>query len=163
MKFIYFKFLAISLFILSACQATVTETIKDTAFIKESVDLAKKNFYLSSTQDAQAHGPDSGSVESIGVLFWLGNIDTAVIESFYLAANNGANNADLKSIKLSDPSAIYLTNEHSFMALSDVLYSGLKRQRSTLTQVEWEKLWRTTPQSGTLKDWVDFCYSIIDQ
>ena len=123
----------------------------------------EKNIYLSPTQDIQGHGPDSGSAESIGALFWRGNIDTAVIESFYLAAKNGANNADLKSIKLSDASVLYLTNEHSFMALSDVLYSGLKRQRSTLTQVEWEQLWRSTPQGGTLKDWVGFCYSVINR
>lgn len=163
MKIIYFNFLVISSFILSACQATVIETMSDTAIVEVNVDHSKKNIYLSPTQDIQGHGPDSGSAESIGALFWRGNIDAAVIESFYLAAKNGVNKININSIQLSDASALYLTNEHSFMALSDALYSGIKRQQSALTQTEWQQFWRRSPKSGTLKDWVNFCELIINR
>ena len=163
MKFIYFSFLAISFFILFACQASVTETISDSAVIEVNVDHSKKNIYHSPTQDIQGDGPDSGSAESIGALFWRGNIDTAVIESFYLAAKNGVNKINIDSIHLSDASALYLTNEHSFMALSDALYNGIKRKKSALTQTEWQQFWRRSPKSGTLKDWVYFCDSVINR
>lgn len=115
-----------------------------------------------SAADSQGHGPDAGTLESIGALVWQGKYDQATKEAFWLASQNGAA-APLSTISMSDAASLYLTNEHSFMALSDALFAGVKRKHNALTAAQWQKAWISAPQDGTLQQWSEFVQQQVEQ
>ncbi|RJG39184.1 META domain-containing protein [Motilimonas pumila] len=108
-----------------------------------------------SAADSQGHGPDSGTLESIGALVWQEKYQQATKEAFWLASQNGAP-APLSTISMNDAASLYLINEHSFMALSDALYAGVKRKHNSLSTAQWQKAWINAPQDGSLQQWADF-------
>lgn len=103
----------------------------------------------------------AGSLASIEASFKRGDTEKAVIESFFMASKNGAVDVDINTIALTDPSSRYLTNEHSYMAFHDALFLGMKARRPSLTPLQWQDMWRKSPQSGDLLSWVDYCESLI--
>lgn len=112
--------------------------------------------------DAQGHGPDSGSAESISALIWVGEIEAAVKEAFWFAALN-SNPVPLSTIKLTDNSTMYVTDEASLRALSEVLYAGVARKKSELTLEQWQALWANLPQQGTLQDWLSLINDVLSK
>ncbi len=118
---------------------------------------------LENASDSQGHGPDAGTLESVGALVWQGKTDQAIREVFWMASKSGGHDIPLQQIKMSDDSKEYLTNEHAYMTLSGVLFSAVQRKKPDLTQEKWQRLWQNAPHQGTLQNWAGFVNSFPKQ